>query len=50
MGEPKQNRRRVEREECAKRIERSRDGGLTTAEFAAELGINPKTLTNALCT
>jgi hypothetical protein len=35
----------VEREEWAKRVERWRDSGLTTAEFAAELGINPKTLT-----
>jgi len=45
MDEPKQKRARVEREEWAKRVERWRDSGLTTAEFAAELGINPKTLT-----
>jgi hypothetical protein len=45
MDEPKQKRTRVEREEWAKRVERWRDGDLTTAEFAAELGINPKTLT-----
>lgn len=45
MGEPKQKRTRVEREEWAKRVERWRDSGLTTAEFAAELGINPRTLT-----
>ena len=45
MEEPKQKRTRVEREEWAKRVERWRDSGLTTAEFAAELGINPKTLT-----
>ena len=45
MDEPKQKRTRVEREEWAKRVERWRDSGLTTAEFAAELGINPKTLT-----
>lgn len=35
----------MEREEWAKRVERWRDSGLTTAEFAGELGINPKTLT-----
>lgn len=45
MDEPKQKRTRVEREEWAKRVERWRDSGLTTAEFASELGINPKTLT-----
>jgi hypothetical protein len=45
MDEPKQKRTRVEREEWAKRVERWRESGLTTAEFAAELGINPKTLT-----
>jgi hypothetical protein len=45
MDEPRQKRPRVEREEWAKRVERWRDSGLTTAEFAAELGINPKTLT-----
>ena len=45
MDEPKQKRTRVEREEWAKRVERWRDSGLTTAEFAGELGINPKTLT-----
>jgi hypothetical protein len=45
MDEPKQKRTRVEREEWAKRVDRWRDSGLTTAEFAAELGINPKTLT-----
>ena len=47
MDEPKQKRARVEREEWAKRVERWRDSGLTTAEFAAELGINPKTLTSS---
>jgi len=36
---------RGNREEWAKRVERWRDSGLTTAEFAAELGINPRTLT-----
>ena len=45
MDEPKQKRTRVEREEWAKRVERWRDSGLTTVEFAAELGISPKTLT-----
>ena len=45
MDEAKQKRPRVEREEWAKRVERWRDSGLTTAEFAAELGINPRTLT-----
>src|SRR5881394_4040381 len=45
MDEPKQKRTRVEREEWAKRVERWGDSGLTTAEFAAELGIHPKTLT-----
>ena len=45
MDEPKRKRTRVEREEWAKRVERWRDSGLTTAEFAAELGINPKSLT-----
>ena len=33
------------REEWAKRVERWRDSGLSCAEFAAELGINPRTLT-----
>jgi len=45
MEEPKQKRTRVSREEWAKRVERWRDSGLTTAEFAAELGINPHSLT-----
>src|SRR6185436_12251706 len=45
MEEPVQKRTRVEREEWAKRVERWRDSGLTTAEFAAELGINPHSLT-----
>jgi hypothetical protein len=38
-------RSRVAREEWAKRVERWRDSGLPCAEFAAELGINPRTLT-----
>ena len=45
MEEQKRKRTRVEREEWAKRVARWRDSGLTTAEFATELGINPKTLT-----
>lgn len=35
---------RVDRQEWAKRVERWRDSGLTAAEFAAELGINARTL------
>ncbi len=38
-------RSRVAREEWAKRVERWQDSGLPCAEFAAELGINPRTLT-----
>ena len=38
-------RSRVARDEWAKRVERWRDSGLSCAEFAAELGINPRTLT-----
>jgi hypothetical protein len=38
-------RSRVAREEWAKRVERWRDSGLTCAEFAAEIGVNPRTLT-----
>ncbi len=45
MDEPVRKRTRVGREEWAKRVERWRDSGLTTAEFAAEVGINAKTLT-----
>jgi transposase-like protein len=37
-------RERVGREEWAKRVERWADSGLTASEFAAELGINPRTL------
>ena len=33
------------REEWAKRVERWRDSGLGCAEFAAELGVNARTLT-----
>jgi transcriptional regulator with XRE-family HTH domain len=39
-----QARSRVTREEWAKRVERWRDSGLSAAEFAAELGINARTL------
>jgi len=35
----------VAREEWAKRVERWRDSGLSCAEFAAELGVNARTLT-----
>ena len=35
---------RSSREEWAKRVERWQDSDLTAAEFAAELGINPRTL------
>lgn len=40
-----QGRARVAREEWAKRVERWRDSGLSCAEFAAEVGVNPRTLT-----
>jgi hypothetical protein len=43
--EETQTRSRVAREEWAKRVERWRDSGLTCTEFAAEVGINPRTLT-----
>jgi hypothetical protein len=46
MDEPDQKRTRAARGEWAKRVERWRDSGLTLAEFAAEVGISPKTLTN----
>jgi len=45
MEAREQKRTRVGREEWTKRVERWRDSGLTTAEFAAELGISAKTLT-----
>jgi hypothetical protein len=48
MDEPMQKRTRVSREEWVKRVERWRDSGLTTADFAAELGINPHNLTYGL--
>lgn len=35
---------RASREEWRKRIERWKDSGLTAEQFAAELGINPRTL------
>lgn len=34
----------MRREEWAKRVERWKDSGLTAKEFAAELGINPRSL------
>jgi len=45
MQERGEKRPRVDRAEWAKRVARWRDSGLTTAEFAAELGVNPRTLT-----
>jgi hypothetical protein len=36
---------RTDREEWAKRVARWKDSGLTAKEFAAELGINPRSLT-----
>jgi transposase-like protein len=45
MDEQVQKRTRVSRDEWAKRVERWRDSGLTTAEFATELGINAHSLT-----
>ena len=37
---------RESREVWAKRVERWKDSGLTAVEFAAETGINPRTLTH----
>lgn len=37
---------RATREEWSKRVERWRESGLTAQEFAAELGVNPRTLTH----
>jgi hypothetical protein len=45
MNEGEQERTRVTRGEWSKRVERWSDSGLTCKEFAAELGINPRTLT-----
>jgi hypothetical protein len=36
---------RATREEWSKRVERWHESGLTAQEFAAELGVNPRTLT-----
>jgi len=36
---------RATREEWSKRVERWRESGLTAQEFAAELGVNARTLT-----
>ena len=35
---------RASRQEWSKRVERWRDSGLTAQEFAAEVGVNPQTL------
>ncbi len=40
-----EQRVRVSRAEWAKRVERWRDSGLSAAEFGAEIGVNPRTLT-----
>jgi transposase-like protein len=40
-----EERARVSRAEWAKRVERWRDSGLSAAEFATEIGVNPRTLT-----
>jgi hypothetical protein len=45
MADREPERRRATREDWAKRVERWGESGLTCAEFAAELGINPRTLT-----
>jgi len=42
---PSEKRDRETPEVWAKRVERWRDSGLTSAEFAAEIDINPRTLT-----
>lgn len=45
MAEDDGVRSRAGREVWSKRVERWRESGLRTAEFAAELGINPRSLT-----
>ncbi len=40
-----EGRARVGRAEWAKRVERWKDSGLSAAEFGAEIGVNPRTLT-----
>lgn len=40
-----EGRVRTSRDEWAKRVERWRDSGLSAAEFGAEVGVNPRTLT-----
>ena len=40
-----EGRVRTSRVEWAKRVERWRDSGLTAAQFGAETGVNPRTLT-----
>jgi hypothetical protein len=45
MADREPERARATRAVWAKRVERWGESGLTCAEFAAELGINPRTLT-----
>lgn len=45
MSDAAEKRARVGRAEWTKRVQRWRESGQTTAEFAAELGINSRTLT-----
>ncbi len=40
-----EERGRTSRAEWAKRVERWRESGLSAAQFAGEIGINPRTLT-----
>ena len=40
-----EGRARTSRAEWAKRVERWQDSGLSAAEFGAEFGVNPRTLT-----
>jgi len=40
-----EGRARTSRADWAKRVERWRDSGLTAAQFGAETGVNPRTLT-----
>lgn len=45
MSDAAEKRARVGRAEWTKRVQRWRESGQTTAQFAAELGINARTLT-----